>query len=235
MQHKEGLIKGLIDRAILLSNPEFRPANFLLLKNTLKRNGYPIEMVSSIIKERTFEIYHPLLTEKRKELRKNEVEPINWKNTVVLPFCNNISNDIRRIFRKAGIHTIFKLPFYTKQLFPLIKDKIPLLKHSNIVYSIPCLGCNQVYIGQTSRLLERRVYEHKRNIFLSALQHTALTKHSLEFDHRFDFDNVKIVDKETNLNQRILLETIHMIKQPSVNLRYETPKIQKYYATLLKK
>ena len=26
-----------------------------------------------------------------------------------------------------------------------------------------------------------------------------------------------------------------MIKQPSVNLRYEAPKIQDYYATLLKK
>ena len=97
------------------------------------------------------------------------------------------------------------------------------------------MGCNQVYIGQTSRLLERRIYEHKRNIFSPPVQHTALTKHSIEFDHRFDFDNVKIIDKETNLNQRILLETIHMIKQRSVNLRYETPKIQEYYAALLKK
>ena len=59
--------------------------------------------------------------------------------------------------------------------------------------------------------------------------------YSLEYDHRFDFDNAKVVKKEANLNQRILLETLHMIKQPSVNLRYETPKIQEYYATLLKK
>ena len=228
MQNKVGLITGLIDRAILLSDPEFRPPNLLLLKNTLKRNGYPIDMVSAIIKERTFEIYHPLLMEKRKEERNKEIGSISWKNTVVLPFCNNISNDIRRIFGKAGIHTIFKLPFDTKHLFPLIKDKIPLSKNSNIVYSIPCMGCNQVYIGQTSRLLERRMYEHKRNIFSSPLQHTAVTKHSLEFDHSFDFNNVKIVDKETHLNQRILLETLHMIKQPSVNLRYETPKIQEY-------
>ena len=38
----------------------------------------------------------------------------------------------------------------------------------------------------------------------SPLQHTALTKHSLEFDRGFDFDNVKVVDKEANLNQRII-------------------------------
>ena len=66
MQHKVGLIKELIDRAILLSDPEFRPANLLLLTNTLKRNGYPIDMVSAIIKERIFEVYHPLLVKKRK-------------------------------------------------------------------------------------------------------------------------------------------------------------------------
>ena len=97
------------------------------------------------------------------------------------------------------------------------------------------MGCNLTYIGQTSRLLEKRIYEHKRNSFLHPLQHTALTKHSLEFDHKFDFDNVKVVDREANLDRRILIETLHMIKQPSVNLRYETPKIQEYYATLLKK
>ena len=72
--------------------------------------------------------------------------------------------------------------------------------------------------------------------FHPSSKHTALTKHLLEFDHGFDeFDNVKVVDKEANLNQRILLGTLHMIKQPSVNLRYETPKIQDYYPTLLKK
>ena len=191
-------------------------------------------MVSAIIRERIFEIYHPLLVEKRKEEKTRKTGPISWKNTVVVPFINNISNDIKRIFRRARIHTIFKLPFHTKCLFPPIKDRISLLKNSNIVYSIPCMGCNQVYIGQTSRLLEKRIYEHKRNIFSPPLQHSAFTKHSIEFDHRFDYDNVNVIDKETKLNQRILLETLHMIKQPSVNLREETPKIQNYYATLLK-
>ena len=61
MQHKVGLIKGLIDRAVLLADPECRPANLLLVKDTLKRNGYPGEMISAIIRERIFEIYHTLL------------------------------------------------------------------------------------------------------------------------------------------------------------------------------
>ena len=127
MQHKVGLIKGLIDRAILLSDPEFRPANLTLIKDTLKRNGYPMEMVSTIIRDRIFEIYHPLLMEKRKEIKTKKIGQVSWRNTVVLPFVQNISNDLKRIFRKVGVHVIFKLPFYTKQLFPSIKDKIPLV------------------------------------------------------------------------------------------------------------
>ena len=51
----------------------------------------------------------------------------------------------------------------------------------------------------------------KETFFLPPFQHTALTKHSLEFDHKFDYDNVKVVDREANLNLRILLETLHMI------------------------
>ena len=119
-------------------------------------------MVSKIISDRVFEIYHPTLVKKRKEKKAEKIGPISWRNTAVIPFSNNISNDIKRIFRKVGIHTIFKIPSLYKKLVPPIKDKIPLLKNSNIIYSIPCMGCHQVYIGQTSRLLERRIYEHKR-------------------------------------------------------------------------
>ncbi|XP_076301439.1 uncharacterized protein LOC143219320 [Lasioglossum baleicum] len=233
LQHKVRLIKGLIDRAILLANPEFRPENLQLIKDILRRNGYPIEFTSYIIKERVSDIYNPFSVSKRKEDRFMKTGPINRKNIVVLPYVGNISNDIKRIFRKVGLHTIFKIPFYLKNWFPPIKDKLPLGKSYNVVYSIPCKGCNQVYIGQTSRLLETRIREHRRNIFQNPTQHSALTKHLIEFDHSFDFENTKIVDKENNLNNSILLETIHMTKQPSVNMRYETPMVHDYYTTLL--
>ncbi|XP_076299355.1 uncharacterized protein LOC143218195 [Lasioglossum baleicum] len=233
LQHKIGLVKGLIDRAILLANPEFRSDNLKIIKDVLRRNGYPVELTSRIIKKRIVDIYHPLLVDKRKEEKFKNAGPKNWKNTVVVPCVENISEDIRRIFRKIGMHTIYKIPQYIKTFFPPIKDKLPLCKNCNVVYLIPCKGCSQVYIGQTSRLLETRIKEHKRNIFLNPTQHTALTKHSMEYDHAFDFENVKAIEKESNLNNRILLETIHMIKHHSVNLRHETPTIQEYYATLL--
>lgn len=233
IQHKIGLIKGLIDHAILLANPEYRSENLNLIRNVLRRNGYPLDLISKVIRERISDIYNPYSVTKHKEERIQKTGPINRKNIVILPYVENISDDIKRIFRKVGLHTIFKVPFYLKKCFPLIKDKLPLFKSFNIVYSIPCIGCSQVYIGQTSRCLETRIKEHKRNIFQNPTQHSALTKHSIEFDHRFDFEKAKIVDSEDNYINRILLETIHMIKEKSVNMRYETPTIHDYYATLL--
>ncbi|XP_076298582.1 uncharacterized protein LOC143217825 [Lasioglossum baleicum] len=165
LQHKIGLVKGLIDRAILLANPEFRSDNLKIIKDVLRRNGYPVELTSRIIKKRIVDIYHPLLVDKRKEEKFKNAGPKNWKNTVVVPYVENISEDIRRIFRKIGMHTIYKIPQYIKTFFPPIKDKLPLCKNCNVVYLIPCKGCSQVYIGQTSRLLETRIKEHKRNIF----------------------------------------------------------------------
>lgn len=44
-----------------------------------------------------------------------------------------------------------------------LKDKIPTLKKSNVVYQISCLDCNKTYIGETSRNLETRINEHRRD------------------------------------------------------------------------
>lgn len=36
-----------------------------------------------------------------------------------------------------------------RNLLPKLKDKDELQKKSNVVYEIPCAGCNNVYIRQT--------------------------------------------------------------------------------------
>lgn len=177
---------------------------------------------------------HPVQLKNKKDKISEKRGPISWKNTVVLPFLNNISIDIKRIFSKVGIHTVFCIPSTLKKLFPQIKVKITPLQHSNVIYSIPCMGCDSTYVGQTSRCLKKRIYEHRRNIYLQPSAHTALTKHSIEFNHRFDFESVKISDTENTLHKRIILETLQMIRTNSMNIRYEQPTVHDFYAVLLK-
>ena len=42
-----------------------------------------------------------------------------------------------------------------------IKDKIPKVMKSNVIYRIDC-SCGKYYIGETSRNLQLRLDEHKR-------------------------------------------------------------------------
>lgn len=109
IQHKVGLIKGLADRAVLLSHPEYREKNLQLIKETLSQNSYPLDFVNGLIKERVFELFHPVLVQKKKEKIAKKRGPINWRNMVVLRYINNISINIKRIFSKVGIHTVLLL------------------------------------------------------------------------------------------------------------------------------
>ena len=50
-------------------------------------------------------------------------------------------------------------------------NPVPADEHKEIVYSIPCVDCPSVYIGQTGRCLKQRVSEHHRT------QRTGTSKH----------------------------------------------------------
>jgi len=49
-----------------------------------------------------------------------------------------------------------RLVFFSK-----LKNLLPLLKNTNVVYKIACSDCSPSYIGETLRNLSRRVTRHK--------------------------------------------------------------------------
>ena len=72
-----------------------------------------------------------------------------------------------------------------------------------MVYKISCIGCNKIYIGQTGRLLETRVLEHKKNKNLNFSYHNV--KHRIEKDHEFYWNHAEILHRETNYYKTILI------------------------------
>ena len=48
------------------------------------------------------------------------------------------------------------------QMLVCPKDQVPVEEHKGVVYSIPCVECPGVYIGQTGRYLKHHVNEHCR-------------------------------------------------------------------------
>ena len=60
------------------------------------------------------------------------------------------------------------------------------------VYEIPCKDCDQIYVGESRRDLEKREKEHKTDI-KKANENNAMFVHARDFDYPLDFKNAKIV------------------------------------------
>jgi len=78
---------------------------------------------------------------------------------------------------------------------------------------------NTTYVGQTKRQLKTRVKEHVNNIRLDPSKHSVISEHITNFNHNFDWENVKILDHEHNYHKRMISEMIH-IKEQNKGLNY---------------
>ena len=69
-----------------------------------------------------------------------------------------------------------------------------------MVYEIPRLECNTVYIGETGRSLQKRMMEHKTAVRRGD-RNNGNAVHSWDEDHRTDWGNASIrdVDKESKI------------------------------------
>jgi len=61
------------------------------------------------------------------------------------------------------------------------KDRLPLIKHSNVEYKINCKDCDAIY--RTDRMLKSRISEHKNHINWNIAQCSVITNHRLEYSH----------------------------------------------------
>ena len=64
------------------------------------------------------------------------------------------------------------------------------------MYKISCANCEATYVGQTKRQLETRIKEHQTAIRKKSGVPSIVSVHRLEFNHEFDWLNVKIIDRE---------------------------------------
>jgi len=68
------------------------------------------------------------------------------------------------------------------------------------------------YVGQTKKTLNTRAVEHRNRIRRDTAQVFVITNHCLQSDHKFDWDDVRVLDKEMNYKKRFIFEIIHIKK-----------------------
>ncbi|XP_044749184.1 uncharacterized protein LOC123309940 [Coccinella septempunctata] len=231
--HKINTVRNMLFRCYSLSSKEFWPANETKIKNILKINNYPRNLVN-----KTIHLYKNKFV---KTTIRNTEQPNDNHNKIYykFPYIEGLSEKIEILVKNHS--TNIKLAFYplTKLeiIYTKLKDSHPKLMTSNLVYQIPCRDCNLSYVGMTRQYLKNRIRQHtydcKENN-RDKNEKTALALHHFQENHNFDFNDVKILDKESNYHKRCISEMIHIFIRDTVNIRTDTQKLSIIYNNLMR-
>ncbi|KYN30211.1 hypothetical protein ALC57_00348 [Trachymyrmex cornetzi] len=106
--------------------------------------------------------------------------------------------------------------------------------HSNVVYKINCHGCNYSYVGQTKkRTFNTRLKEHKNDPKKPSNDLSVISRHTLDHNHRMDWDNTIILDSEQSFYKRLVSEMIYIKRQKiDLNKQSDTERFPEIYPFL---
>ena len=124
---------------------------------------------------------------------------------IVIPYTQGLCESIKKICGRCGIQTHFKGGITIKNLLVSPKDKDPMVNQSGAIYWYQCgdLGCDDEYIGETSRTFGERYKEHLKAP--SAIHH-----HSSQTGHPTNHNNFQIIGREGHNLARNIKESIYI-------------------------
>ena len=127
--------------------------------------------------------------------------------------------------KKHGIEAPSKPHRTMRQILVHPKDKIDDGKKCGAVYCVPCLSCPQKYIGETGRKLETRIEDHKKETEQvqarrktrsvttqedNTKRKSAICEHAREMNHVMNWDDVKILERESDKYTRWIRESVQV-------------------------
>jgi hypothetical protein len=235
--HKIGIIYNLIDRAIILSHPKFHKKNIEFCIDVLLNNGYPIELIFKEANRRIKKLVNGKLTNNslNERVHSDEGETVIKKRHLAFPYIKGISDLISPLVDKSQFSVGYRCLNKLDKIVKVHKDKNLLTSNNNVVYKICCMDCDSSYVGQTKRQLNTRLKEHKNNIKLDPSKYSVVTEHSLEHNHTFDWNGVRVLDSEVNYRKRLISEMLHIKQQKNgINLMKDTELLDSTYFDILR-
>ena len=85
-------------------------------------------------------------------------------------------------------------------------------KKKGVVYEVPCGECDSVYIGETSRTLEKRLSEHK-NAVKKNDTNNGIAVHAWNLQHQVNWEAAETIATEGHYWKRRVLEALHIHQQ----------------------
>ena len=145
---KSETVKCLSKRAEMVCDDTTIKEELSYLRETFKRNSYPDKIISQNLRR------NPQPTS-------NTTEKTEKTKLLYIPYMKGLSKTIQGTCRNLNVKAVFKSDHTLRQLLTRVRPPISDMKRKEVVYRIPCMDCETVYIGKTRRSLEKRVSEHK--------------------------------------------------------------------------
>ena len=219
---KYSILFNTFFRALKLTSPQHRVEIIKLLKSLSGINNYPKHMTLKILKNATNKLYNSNLTEAQNDQTKY----------ISLPYFQDFPTGLNQSLNKLHVKPVFKYNHQIKSLFSKLKAKKDPMMQTNLVYKIDCLMCtSNSYIGSTSQLLKNRIYHHKNDLKLGNAK-TGLQQHSMQLEHRFDFDNAKILATSNDNQKRFQLENCFINSISNINRQTDNNNFPSTYKPL---
>lgn len=149
---KRNIIQATFNNALLKSCAHSLESSFFNQAQRLLSSGYPALLLSSVAQKM-------LKTRQGKSLTSREGQSRN-KKVAVIPYIHQLSHNLKRIGKRAGVDVIFSAPHRLSRLCRKVNgsgEKVPdcTIKHrdpfvacsSGVVYSIP-LPCGRKYVAK---------------------------------------------------------------------------------------
>lgn len=225
LQLKVATAVGFIQRVSKLTTTN-RENMRISIYTQLRINNYPPYLINSLMQR------HLRANTVNESIPKPTQEDIQYAAIEYIP-C--MSEKIRHLLSRSlpNVSCSMKPSNSASRYYSKLKDKIPKLKRSNVVYKIDC-ECGKGYIGKTEQRLERRLQQHKTSL-QKEKEETALVTHARAEQHVFDFDNTTILDHAEHHNKLITLEMIQIQihRNNAVNKHSDTAELGTSYAAII--
>ena len=124
--------------------------------------------------------------------------------TIALPSTTFVEKHVKPLFKANGSRVVTTSKSTLKN--QLVSNRPPNSEEGGVVYRVPCVECDKVYIGQTGRDFAVRLKEHKSAVRLGNMNN-ACTKHAYSLNHSIDWENACSVYNSNSLSKRLVVES----------------------------
>ena len=130
-------------------------------------------------------------------------------------YVEGTSEKLWRILRSHNIRSTFYTEKALRKLLCKPNNRVATEVKNNIVYEIGYRNCEAVYFSEPKRFLKSHSDEHKKTVKNCDCDKNTIAKHFWEAYHNFNWDQKKVIDRESRLIFRKIKETIHSLENPN--------------------